>query len=291
MYITLNKEAGSSVWFGEQVITEPSKEAMALNELYEGNIATDKLIALDIFIANLKKNNLWDKIKVLFVPSLFVGNTSFIKNAFIDVKKTYGGSSLVFGENADNLTDTDYDFSKDGLIRKTSTLYTNAGTGVKISGEGFSSLDSHFLAYKIKGTLAVEDNKDSFLLYNNFSVPYFAIRVNANNLLITQSSACYNTSNSTSKVDFNSEKAIYGGGFTGYDASKNTVIGYTINDSEIEYNRIAVTKTSNINVTQSISLVGLTSTYGLFSFGTNLTKEEATIYCKAIKNFMSKINV
>lgn len=289
MYITLNKEADPSVWFGEQVITEPSKEAMALNELYNGNIATDKLIALDIFIANLKKNNLWDKIKVLFVPSLFVGDTSSIKNAFIDVKKTYGNSSLVFGENADNLTDTDYGFSKDGLTRKTSTLYTNTGTGVKISSESFSSLDTHFLAYKIKGTLAVEDNKNSFLLYGNFNAPYFSIKVGRNNLLEIISSACYEAVNNTSNVNFNSEKALYGGGFTDYDVSKNTVIGYTINNSEIEYNRKAVTNTDNIDVTQSIAIVGLPSTYGLFSFGTSLSKEDATIYSKLIKSFMNKL--
>ena len=289
MYITLNKEADSSVWFGEQVITEPSKEAIALNELYKGNIATDKLIALDIFIANLKRENLWDKIKVLFVPSLFVGDTSSIKNAFIDVKKTYGQSSLIFGEGSENLTETDYSFTKDGLTRKTSTIYTNVGTGVKISSDGFSSLDCHFLAYKIKGNLVVEDNKNSFLLYGNFNLPAFSISVNPNNLLRAKSSACYEGAMSSSNVDFNSEKAIYGGGFTGYDESNNTAIGYTINNLEIEYNRKVVTNISNINVSQSTALIGLPSTYGLFSFGTSLSKEDATIYSKLIRSFMEKL--
>lgn len=289
MYITLNKKAEISVGFGEQVITEPSNESIALNKLYNGNITTDKLIALDIFVTNLKNKNLWDKIKVLFVPSLFVGNTNLIKNAFIDVKKTYGQSSLIFGEGSENLTETDYSFTKDGLTRKTSTIYTNVGTGVKISGEGFSSLDSHFLAYKIKGNLAVENNKNSFLLYGNFNAPYFAIQIANDNLLAAKSAACYEAVKSSSRVDFNSEKAIYGGGFTDYDVSNNTAIGYTINNLEIEYNRKAVTNTSNINVSQSIALVGLPSTYGLFSFGTSLSKEDATLYCKLIKEFMEKL--
>ena len=289
MYITLNKKAEISVGFGEQVITEPSNEAIALNKLYNNNIATDKLIALDVFVTNLKNKNLWDKIKVLFVPSLFVDNTNLIKNAFIDVKKTYGQSSLIFGEGSENLTETDYAFTKEGLTRKTSTLYTNVGTGVKISGGGFSSLDSHFLAYKIKGNLVVEDNKNSFLLYGDFNSPYFAIKVNRDNLLDVKSTGCYESVNSSSNVDFNSEKAIYGGGFTDYDVSNNTVIGYTINNLEIEYNRVAVTNTGNINIAQSIALVGLPSTYGLFSFGASLSKEDATIYCKFIKEFMEKL--
>lgn len=289
MYITLNKKAEISVGFGEQVITEPSNEAIALNKLYNNDIATDKLIALDVFVTNLKNKNLWDKIKVLFVPSLFVDNTNLIKNAFIDVKKTYGQSSLIFGEGSENLTETDYAFTKEGLTRKTSTIYTNIGSGVKISGEEFSSLDCHFLAYKIKGNLVVEDNKNSFLLYGNFNLPYFAIKVNSNNLLGVTSSACYETAISSSNVDFNSEKSIYGGGFTGYDASNNTAIGYTINNLEIEYNKKAVTNTGNINVSQSTALIGLPSTYGLFSFGTSLSKEDATIYCKFIKAFMEKL--
>lgn len=267
----------------------PSNNALLLNSLIGRNLVYTELIALDNFVSTLVSNGIWEKIEQIYVPSLFYDPIGNIKQAYINLKSSWGQNDLVYADDIPSAYADYASWSYGGLTRSTAAQYNIASGMPSLAAPNtLKNDDFHVAFYKIRGTFSDTDPYNKVFGMSSTTNQYLPIFAQSSNKLKIHAPGVYG--NAEFDVLPSAENIFCWCAVTKQPQSDSAVYRFTgVNDSTA-YNPSSSPRIGEYNAAR-MRFFANSATYGFASIGTFLTQNEMAIYKKALNDLFDKVLV